>query len=130
MLSGLFVLSGLSGLSGRHGCPGRGGPVVVMLLGGLLGGVRRAVGVPAGAGDPGGDPGSERLVTPDDRLDGLSTGGTDVLFAAHVPRVGRLGAQRFLLYVRTTAPLPKPRTSSRVNSVTEKPEANIGMPVP
>ncbi len=39
-------------------------------------------------------------------------------------------AQRFLLYVRTTTPLPKARTDSWTNSETWNPEPNIGMPVP
>lgn len=101
----------------------------MLLLGGAFG-VRRAVGVPAGTGNPCGDPCAQRLVTPDDRFDGLSAVGTDVLFAAHVPRVGRRAAQRFLLYVRTTVPFLKARISSSAKSVTAEPEPNIGMPVP
>ncbi|GAA2763066.1 hypothetical protein GCM10010103_21070 [Streptomyces paradoxus] len=60
-------------------------------------------------------------MTPDDRFHWLSAVGTDVLFAAHVLRVGRSGAQRSLLYVRT---------DSRVNSEIANPEPDIGMPVP
>ena len=110
------------------------GPLVVLVVLFVLGaalGVRAALGVPARAGHPCGDPGTQRLVAPDDRVDGLSAVGTVVLCAAaHALRVGRERAQRFLLYVRTTAPLPNERTSPRVNSVTSKSEPNIGMPVP
>jgi hypothetical protein len=104
--------------------------LAVFVVLGVTPGVRVALGVPARSGHPGGDPGAQRLVAPDDRFDGLSALGTVVLFAAHVLRVGREAAQRFLLYVRTTTPLPNVRTPSRVNSVTAKPEPNIGMPVP
>ncbi len=51
-------------------------------------------------------------------------------FAAHVLRVGRSGAQRFLLYVRTSTPLPNVRTASGENSEIANPEPNIGMPEP
>ena len=44
--------------------------------------------------------------------------------------LGAVAAQRSLPYVRTTAPLPNTRTGPSVNRVTEKPEANIGMPAP
>lgn len=89
-----------------------------------------AVGIAAGAGHPDGDERAERLVAPDDRFDGLSADGTDGFLAVHAFRVGRFGAQRFLLYVRTTTPLPKVRTSSRAKGVAQKPLPNIGMPEP
>jgi hypothetical protein len=98
-------------------------------LGGLVD-VCLALGVAAGPGDPEGDPRAQRLVTPYDRFDGLSADGTEVFFAAHFLRVGRSRTQRFLLYVRTRAPLPNVRTDSRVNSEIAKPEPNIGMPEP
>ena len=107
--------------------PFRGGPYLGLVP---LDDVGVALEVPAGAGDPFGDPGAQRLVAPDDRLDGLSASGTDVSLTVHVLSLGRERTQRFLLYVRTTAPLPKTRTLSRVNSVTAKSEPNIGMPVP
>ncbi len=89
-----------------------------------------ALPVAARAVRPHRDPCAQRLVAPDHRLHRLSAGGTDGLFAVHVPRVGPERVQRFLLYVRTSTPLPNERTDSSANCVIAKPESNIGMPEP
>lgn len=89
-----------------------------------------ALGVVARTRHPERDPCAQRLVAPDDCFHWLSAGRTDVLFAAHDLRVGRSAAQRFLLYVRTSTPLPNVRTDSRVKSEIATPEPNIGMPEP
>ena len=90
--------------------------VAGVAVGGVSRVVRPALGVAARARHPERDPCAQRLVAPDDCFDGLSAGGTDVLFAAHVLRVGRETAQRFLLYVRTTRAVAERRTHSRANS--------------
>lgn len=53
-----------------------------------------------------------------------------MFFAAHVLSVGRSGAQRFPLHVRTRAPFTDVRTDSGLNSEIANPEPNIGMPGP
>ncbi len=125
-----------------------------LLRGGLRGrdglvDVRRTLVIPARTRTPHGYPRAQRLVSPYDRGHRLSADRADMLVDAHVLRVGPTGpvrsppytdnlrpsasapgAQRFLLYFRTTTPLSKPRTSSSVNSERANPEPNIGMPEP
>lgn len=104
--------------------------VAGITAGGAFRVVGPALGVVARARHPERDPCAQRLVAPDDCFHWLSAGRTDVLFAAHDLRVGRSEAQRFLLYVRTSAPLPNVRTDSRMKSAIVTPELNIGIPAP